>query len=639
MRGWGEDPKKKARERNSKALVPTTAAVAEGYAREAELKKAFGGAGSKVELVTVWDLLDQTQNRTAAVAEGNVQDATEAVVEGSAQDTTAAVAEGQAAVTEEGGAEGRAAGAAAASNASSARSSGAQNEGGRAASPEEGDFDGSDENSYTYYSVSPERQPAAVAGTMDVDLEDSGPEAEEEIQERRVEDVSQTEARLKEKRQAVQDKIDEAQERACEARRRKEAKREQPMRGRSGRRATSRSRTRRRQRTRSDRNRSRGRQKRSRSFGPCKQASETHIQLQEDLERRGPINSAAFDGARNVVLKSPGELPASVGQGNLMVANWLISKKCDPNEMAQKLRWAPFDCIVVVLSTAVAESDLIMQFFKDLADRNPYNSGFLDEVLQEKSVHRLFGKTFVALHRAKVCCCHYALWQIRNRGDDDIEFGTLELVMDNSRQRMGRIKIGIIDMRGMIVYNKDIAEMIRWLVLDRVALLTGYFPNSTDFLQKLAKGAKAIHWQPLCQGVRTWNRSSGDWWEVCPTTYFILFGYYRSITVPHASCVTFPRTWSIGQDLWDELIPMDELPSWTENHEGSVFVPNLGNIKMKDVDFSRWFQGSIQTCLWLGTATPRYKSQNRSREKGKGKGKDKGKGKGKGKGMKNAKAR
>ena len=49
-------------------------------------------------------------------------------------------------------------------------------------------------------------------------------------------------------------------------------------------------------------------------------------------------------------------------------------------------------------------------------------------------------------------------------------------------------KIGIIDMRGMKVYNKDIAEMVRWLVLDRVAILTGYFPNSTDFLQKLPTG-------------------------------------------------------------------------------------------------------------------------------------------------------
>jgi hypothetical protein len=479
---------------------------------------------------------------------------------------------------------------------------------------------------------------------------------EEEIPKRRVEDVSQTEAREKE---AEQDKIDKAKARQREdelaRRRRQDAKPQQP-RGRDVCRLTSRSRSIRRQRKQSDRNRSRGRQeppkvyKRSRRV--FEEKSQGQIPLQRGLLRRGPINSAPFDTARNLRLLDAGELPASVGQGNLMVANWLISKRCDPFELGATLTLAPFDCIVVIMSPAVAETDPIVKFFTDLADGNVDNDEKLAEVLREKAIFGLFDRVFVALHRAKIASCQFYLKSIRSRGDSDIFFGTLELIMDNSRQRMERITIGIVDVRGSDIERSDIDAMVEWIVLDRIALLTGNFPHSREFVESLAMGAKAIHCEPMFQGVKYWSRECGDWWHGSSSTYFMLFGYYRSIKLPDEGFVAIPRGWSIGQDIWESLISMDDMPSWPQNDEGSVMVPNLGSIKMKDVDFGRWCQGTLQTCLWLGTAIPSYKSQqdqqNRSRgkaskdkgrsrgkaskDKGKGKGKDKDKGKDKGKG-------
>ena len=325
-----------------------------------------------------------------------------------------------------------------------------------------------------------------------------------------------------------------------------------------------------------------------------------------------------------------------------MVANWLLSKKCDPIELGEKLKCAPFDCIVVVMSAAVAESDPISKYFSDLAQGNLDKSDLLADVLREKAVYRLFGQVFVALHRAKIVSCHYAVWSARSRGESALDFGALELVMDNSRQRMDRIKIGILDVRCDGIWDSEVEALVEWVVMDRIALLTGNFPKCQKFVSRLATEANAIHHVPLFQGVKYWDRSRGEWQLVSATNYFLLFGYYRSIKTASEPFIVMPSDWSIGQDIWEDMIVMEDMPSWLENDEGSVFVPNLGNVKMKNVDFTRWCRFSIQTCLWLGTATPSYKSQNRSRgkaSKGKDKGQGKEKNKGKGKGTSKSKTK
>ena len=90
-----------------------------------------------------------------------------------------------------------------------------------------------------------------------------------------------------------------------------------------------------------------------------------------------------------------------------------------------------------------------------------------------------------------------------------------------------------------------------------------------------------------------------------------------------------PDNVKFAQDLWDETTL--DFPAWPPNDEGSPFVPNLGAINMKKVNWSKWIDNVFQTVIWLGTSTPGKKSQERQEKQkrwgkgwGKGWGWDKG---------------
>ena len=68
---------------------------------------------------------------------------------------------------------------------------------------------------------------------------------------------------------------------------------------------------------------------------------------------------------------------------NLMVANWAIGKKCEPSTLCEKLRVATFDLVVMVTSSAVAESDHIQQCLDELAEGST-RVPFVADMLKEK---------------------------------------------------------------------------------------------------------------------------------------------------------------------------------------------------------------------------------------------------------------
>ena len=182
-----------------------------------------------------------------------------------------------------------------------------------------------------------------------------------------------------------------------------------------------------------------------------------------------------------------------------MIATWALSVRADPHEIGEKLRWAPFDCVVVVMSGEVTDSTAIWTYFFELASSNPQNDARLDQVLREKAVFRLNGHVFVALHKAKIRSCCYSSWSVRSRGSDpSIKFGTLRLFMDNTRQRMPEVAVGILHVRGTTDYS-DVEALAEWIVQDRIAMLTGFFGNAKDFVQDLAREAGAIHSMPSLQ--------------------------------------------------------------------------------------------------------------------------------------------
>ena len=233
-----------------------------------------------------------------------------------------------------------------------------------------------------------------------------------------------------------------------------------------------------------------------------------------------------------------------------MMATWVVGQACKHWEIGEKLKLAPFDCVVLVMSPAVMSDDDIYVYFKDLAHGNPRGIPYLAEVLNEKAVYHLCNNIFVALHRAKIQSCHHQAWSIRSRGEksDGLEFCSLHLRMDNTRQRMEDIKVGILDMRGD-VSGSDVDALVEWLVVDRVAILTGFFGKRTQTaVAELTERAGAILEQPLFQGAQFWSSRSRGWEYFAHPSYFLLFGFYRAVTCTEAFSWV-PNNFALGYDI------------------------------------------------------------------------------------------
>ena len=350
------------------------------------------------------------------------------------------------------------------------------------------------------------------------------------------------------------------------------------------------------------------------------------LSLQRNLVRRGPINSSAPSTFKPLRPAPEGPIPATVGQGNFMIATWTVSKFANPNEVGAKLKTAPFDCTVIIMSTAVADTDAIALWLVELAKQNadfktnPLCDDLHREILQEKAVYRLSGNVFAAIHRAKVGNCSLVVWSTRSRGEgsDQLRLCSLNLALDTTRQRLTQMNIGIIDVKD-VLSPEYLESLVAWIVMGRVSILTGNVGKNQNMVRR-----------GLAQWIKFWRRSRGEWGWWARPTFFLCFGYFRSVTM--AMLTSLPYGWHIGNDLFDEMINLDEMPQWPLNDMGSAFVPNLGSIKMKSINFERWCHNMIQTCLWTGTSTPSRSSQARQTDRSRGKsGKDKGQHKGKGK--------
>ena len=327
-----------------------------------------------------------------------------------------------------------------------------------------------------------------------------------------------------------------------------------------------------------------------------------------------------------------------------MVATWAIGRVCKPEVLGAALSMAPWDVVVLVMSTAVTDSDPIQLYLSELArvdaipwrDRRSWDTNVSTDVLAEKKLYRLGSShrdttIFIALHKAKVKKAMFVEWYIRSRGPmSRLRFGTLKLSMDTTRQRMTSVSVGIIDVRTEVP-EPDREVLAAWAVLDRIDALTGFFGNSentSNFVTSLATRTKAISWTPLYQAV--------EWKDHTPwvhPTWWLFFGLFKKIIVPDEWAPEVAESLWLGGDLWHDMLPLSVTPSWDWNAIGSPLLQKLGRITMTPVDWHWWFDGCFQTCLWIGTATPGRGSQKKQAiMKGKGKGKGTGKGKGKGKG-------
>jgi len=347
---------------------------------------------------------------------------------------------------------------------------------------------------------------------------------------------------------------------------------------------------------------------RRKNWSTCTQI--VHAGLDASLVRRPASNASPNDWVR---LRPAGPLPACVGTMNFMMASWVIGKQVKLREFCQKLKDAPFDVVLLTLTKAICSDSVIWRYLQALVvggtgERRAPNPS-VSAVLDGKVVLCLKDSVWMVVNRAKVSDCHFAEGCYRSRGKAcPLFFGELHLTMKTTRQRMPRISIGVICIQAK-VYQHERRMLAHWIVENRIAVLGGCWGWGQDtarFVRDLAVEAGAVGNGPCAQQMLKLNNRSREWETVTHPSYFLLFGCYRQITWYDPAG---PGDFVMGRDVEAELIPLKNAPSWNLNQVGSAHVPELGNIKMKDPDFERWCTGSFQTCVWMGTSTPSYKSQ------------------------------
>ena len=176
---------------------------------------------------------------------------------------------------------------------------------------------------------------------------------------------------------------------------------------------------------------------------------------------------------------------------------------------------------------------------------------------------------------------------------------------------MEKINIGIVDARSLLV-TSDLLAFSSWIVDENIAVLTGVFHKLIPYLHRVAIDSGAVGGGPLYQPLTFWHYKKRTYSTAVYPSFFVLFGYFRAITMPDegADMDGAKKDWGIdlGEDIYNECLWSNDIPYWETNCVGSSAVPNLGNVKMKQADFRKWFSGVLQTVVWLGTATPSYDS-------------------------------
>jgi hypothetical protein len=220
---------------------------------------------------------------------------------------------------------------------------------------------------------------------------------------------------------------------------------------------------------------------------------------------------------------------------------------------------------------------------------------------------------------------------------NDACFSTVSIVLSRSRQRLERIRVGIVNFLNHEGPENLVDGLVDSILRQDIAILTGFFGDEKEVVEEIATRTRAILDQPLVQPF--WRQPNVEaameadflkWKVQFMPSYLLFYGDYRNVKRPALDDAPLFTDWrDHGEDVEGRLLGWSRLPRWANNDEGSAHVPYLGNIKQKKVGWDRWVAGVHQVFVWLMTSTPSYKSQRRQELKGKGKKGNKG-GKGKG---------
>ena len=316
---------------------------------------------------------------------------------------------------------------------------------------------------------------------------------------------------------------------------------------------------------------------------------------------------------------SDGELAPCVAC-NLMISQWIVGKKTDVLEFADKMIVCPMDVVCVALAKSVNSKDDIYKFLEHLANGTQRDDTLIrpqsrrndsykaSEVLQEKIVLYLRPGVWIVVNRCKVEKVSFIESDYRSSGkQSSVAFGFVRLKMNRSRSRgrMPDINIGVLNAH-RAVGNEERQMLSQWLTVKKIAVLCGFYqkgPNGRILASALGKNAGAVGTAPCTQEVSVKNSFGRAETKTHPS-FIMCFGFCTKMRWPENA--TYVSNSFLGSDIEKELVTVaqDNMPSWEQNWIGSERVPHLGNINQKYPNLNMWCRNSFQNCVWLGAAIP-----------------------------------
>ena len=346
------------------------------------------------------------------------------------------------------------------------------------------------------------------------------------------------------------------------------------------------------------------------------------------------------------------DIPCRTCIHSVQMATYVLSKDASPFDLAKKLRKTRLQVIVIVFGSDVEQTDPIYAAIHRWADHaSTYNESdppaesaeeASSDLLKNKRVVALgpSGHMFAVLHEGKV---RYAMFEARSlscREDtfigDNVHFGTLTVHLTKAATDKEAVRIGVILVRERLL-EAQIKGLAQWIILHRLAVLTGFIGESQDYrdfkhgvafetfttiqdhwvndgspLTALAKQSGAIGGKPLYQmlNMSMMDDAERQWMFPVP---FLFFGFYTKIQEPAVAAryyIDSESTVILSQDIERHLMHRVHMPSWAHRSDGNAYVNNLSTIKMPQVEWKKWILGCAETVVHFGkTQTENFGEQ------------------------------
>ena len=140
------------------------------------------------------------------------------------------------------------------------------------------------------------------------------------------------------------------------------------------------------------------------------------------------------------------------------------------------------------------------------------------------------------------------------------------------------------------------------MTFDAFLTTTDYSENDGSPLTGLAKQSGAIGGRALYQMLNMTLRDDDERIWALPVP-FLFFGFYTKIREPAVAARYYLDSGTeliLSEDVERDLMHRIHVPVWPHRSDGNAYVNNLDNIKMPQVEWTKWIFGCAETVVHFG---------------------------------------